>query len=89
MLSIVRGSIVVCGRLRASIQTTGYTPIVLMIMCFGGLTALGLGIAGQYLWLSLRNVRRRLNFIVYSVQSYSENMSREKTPAGECATLSV
>jgi glycosyltransferase involved in cell wall biosynthesis len=76
-LSIVLGSIVLWGRLRGSIQTAGYTPIVLMIMFFGGLTALGLGIVGQYLWLSLQNARRRPNFIVNTVQSYPENTSLE------------
>ncbi|MEO8129242.1 MAG: glycosyltransferase family 2 protein [Bryobacteraceae bacterium] len=71
-LSVILGSIVLWGRLRGSIQTAGYTPIILMIMFFGGLTALGLGIVGQYLWLSLQNSRRRPNFIVNTVQSYPE-----------------
>ena len=35
----------------------GYTPLMLVITFFGGLTALGLGIIGQYLWLSLQNAR--------------------------------
>jgi len=77
-LSIVLGSIVLWARMRGSIQTAGYTPIVLMIMFFGGLTALGLGIVGQYLWLSLQNARRRPNFIVHSVQSFPDSTSPEK-----------
>ena len=77
-LSILLGLIVLWGRLRGSIHIAGYTPIVLMIMFFGGLTALGLGIVGQYLWLSLQNVRHRPNFIVHTLQSYSENMSRKE-----------
>ena len=40
--------------------------IWLVITFFGGLTALGFGITGQYLWLSLQNARRRPNFIVRS-----------------------
>ena len=77
-LSIVLGSIVLWARMRGSIQTAGYTPIVLMIMFFGGLTALGLGIVGQYLWLSLQNARRRPNFIVHRVQSFPESSSSEE-----------
>jgi glycosyltransferase involved in cell wall biosynthesis len=69
-LSIAIGSVVVWGRLRGSIQVAGYTPIVLMIMFFGGLTALGFGVVGQYLWLTLQNARRRPSFIVRSLQSY-------------------
>ena len=39
------------------IPVLGYTPLMLVITFFGGLTALGLGIIGQYLWLSLQNAR--------------------------------
>ena len=48
------------------IPVLGYTPLMLMITFFGGLTALGLGIVGQYLWLALQNARGRPNFIVRS-----------------------
>ena len=53
------------------IPVLGYTPLMLVITFFGGLTALGLGIVGQYLWLSLQNVRRRPNFIVKSTAAYA------------------
>lgn len=45
------------------IPVAGYTPIILAICFFGGLTLLGMGIVGEYLWLSLQNTRRRPNFI--------------------------
>ena len=45
----------------------GYTPLMLVVSFFGGLTALGLGIIGQYLWLTLQNARGRPNFVVESV----------------------
>src|SRR5690348_6114232 len=48
------------------IPVLGYTPLVLLITFFGGLTALGLGIVGQYLWLSLQNARQRPAFVVRS-----------------------
>lgn len=52
------------------VPVLGYTPLMLVITFFGGLTALGLGIVGQYLWLSLQNARRRPNFIVKSSASF-------------------
>ena len=52
------------------IPVLGYTPLMLVITFFGGLTALGLGIVGQYLWLSLQNVRRRPNYIVKSAAAF-------------------
>jgi glycosyltransferase involved in cell wall biosynthesis len=52
------------------ITVLGYTPLMLAIMSFGGLTALGLGIVGQYQWLSLQNSRNRPNFIVKSTDEF-------------------
>jgi glycosyltransferase involved in cell wall biosynthesis len=53
------------------IPVLGYTPLMLVITFFGGLTALGFGITGQYLWLSLQNARRRPNFIVKSSTAFA------------------
>ena len=52
------------------ITVLGYTPLMLAVMSFGGLTALGLGIVGQYQWLSLQNSRNRPNFIVKSTDEF-------------------
>ena len=52
------------------IPVLGYTPLMLVITLFGGLTALGLGIVGQYQWLSLQNARNRPNFVVRNVESF-------------------
>ena len=53
------------------IPVLGYTPLMLVITFFGGLTALGFGITGQYLWLSLQNSRRRPNYIVKSSVAFA------------------
>jgi len=53
------------------IPVLGYTPLMLVITFFGGSTALGLGIVGQYLWLSLQNTRRRPNYIVKTSTAFS------------------
>ena len=52
------------------IPVLGYTPLMLVITFFGGLSALGLGIIGQYVWLSLQNSRGRPNQIVKSSHSF-------------------
>jgi len=49
----------------------GYTSLMLVISFFGGLTALGLGIIGQYLWLALQDARARPAFVVKSAWSSS------------------
>lgn len=66
-LAIVAGVTVFAGWAMGLVPVLGYTPLMLVITFFGGLTALGLGIVGQYLWLTLQNTRRRPNFIVRHV----------------------
>jgi hypothetical protein len=43
---------------------------MLMITFFGGLTALGLGIVGQYLWISIQNTRGRPPYVVKSSEKF-------------------
>ncbi len=52
------------------VPVLGYTPLMLLISFFGGLTALGLGIIGQYAWLALQNARRRPNYIVSAARTF-------------------
>ena len=55
------------------VPVLGYTPLMLAVMSFGGLTALGLGIVGQYLWLSLQNTRNRPSAVVKTVEVFSSD----------------
>lgn len=65
--------IVLLGWWRGLIPVLGYTPIMLTVAFFGGLTSLGLGVVGQYLWLSLQNTRRRPNYIVRSEEEFGSS----------------
>jgi hypothetical protein len=60
------------------IPVLGYTPLMLVITFFGGSTALGLGIIGQYLWLSLQNARGRPNFIVKTAVVYERKRGPQR-----------
>lgn len=51
-------------------RVPGYTSSLLAILFFGGLTSLGLGIVGQYVWLTLQNTRGRPNFVVAWAEEY-------------------
>lgn len=69
--SLLVGAIVLIAWMAGTIAVAGYTPLILAITFFGGLTTLGLGVIGQYLWLTLRNSRQRPNYIVRTVTHYS------------------
>jgi hypothetical protein len=62
--------LVLIAMIRGSIPVPGYTPIILAIMFFGALASPGLGVIGQYLWLTPRNTRRRPNFLVPSCEEH-------------------
>ncbi len=69
-LSVLAGAWVFAGWWIGRIPVLGYTPLMLVVMFFGGLTALAMGIIGQYLWLSLENARRRPTAIVRTVEAH-------------------
>jgi glycosyltransferase involved in cell wall biosynthesis len=78
--ALIIGIVVLACRLFGVIDVPGYTAIILAVMFFGGLTALGLGIVGQYLWLALQNNRKRPNYIVRTVLTF-ENEARARRSA--------
>jgi len=69
-LTIVGSILVLIARITGHTQVPGYTPIVLSVMFFGAITSIGLGVVGQYLWLTLQNTRQRPNYIVYKIERY-------------------
>lgn len=69
-LTLIGSMTVLYARVSGHIQVPGYTPIVLSVMFFGALTSIGLGVVGQYLWLTLQNTRQRPNYIVYKIERY-------------------
>jgi hypothetical protein len=70
--AIVLGSLIVTLRLTNGIPVAGYTALALMILFFGSLMTLGMGIVGQYVWLCLQNARRRPNYLIDSIRVFDE-----------------
>jgi polyisoprenyl-phosphate glycosyltransferase len=69
-IAVVAAVTVFIGWATGHVPVLGYTPLMLVITFFGGLTALGLGITGQYLWLTLQNSRGRPPYVVRAVDAY-------------------
>jgi glycosyltransferase involved in cell wall biosynthesis len=68
--SVLCSAAVLAARVMGDVKVPGYTPIVLAVLFFGGSTSLGLGIVGQYLWLTLQNSRNRPNYVVAEAREY-------------------
>jgi hypothetical protein len=73
----VFAAVLIGFKLTGRITVPGYSAIVLAIIFFGSLTSLGLGIIGQYLWLTLQNARRRPKYVVASAERFLETAGRE------------
>jgi glycosyltransferase involved in cell wall biosynthesis len=71
LVALLLGTVVFVSKLLGLIREPGYTPIIIAIMFFGGLTTFGLGIIGQYLWISLQNTRNRPEFIVWHQDTFA------------------
>lgn len=70
VLSCIGTVLVLLSRVLGLIRVPGYTPVLMAVLFFGALTSLGLGIIGQYLWLTLQNTRSRPNYIISQCNEY-------------------
>ena len=57
--SVVMGLIVLAGRLSGWVNVPGYSATVLIVIFFGALNLLGLGIIGTYAWRTYENTKSR------------------------------
>lgn len=64
LLAVVLGVVVAGARLRGDIQVPGYAATILVVMFFGGLNSLGLGLLGEYLWRTFENTKGRPGYVV-------------------------
>jgi glycosyltransferase involved in cell wall biosynthesis len=59
MMSIVLGMLVLVGHLSGQIAVPGYAATMLVVLFFGMLNLLGLGLVGTYAWRGYENSKRR------------------------------
>jgi polyisoprenyl-phosphate glycosyltransferase len=78
LAAVVGSTVVIWARIMNRISVPGYSATVLVLLFFGGVTALGLGIVGQYLWLCLQNTRNRPSFIIQSQSEWKPGEGSEE-----------
>jgi glycosyltransferase involved in cell wall biosynthesis len=71
--SFILGGIVLISKILGQIQVPGYTAIVILVLFFGGLNSLGLGLLGEYLWRTFENTKKRPNFIIFQKHDFRKN----------------
>jgi len=70
-LGVLVGILVLIARATGTITVPGYAPTILVIVFFGSLNLLGLGIIGSYVWRAYENTKRRPDAIVREIVSVS------------------
>ena len=69
------------AKLSGQIPVAGYAATVLLVIFFGALNCLGLGIIGGYAWRTLENTRGRPNFVVASRSVFDGEAVYDVLPA--------
>jgi hypothetical protein len=77
VVSFVLGIAVLLARLAGGIDVPGYAATMLVIVFFGALNMLGLGILGAYTWRAFENTKRRPGFIIASRMCFNAAERRE------------
>lgn len=72
-LGLVVAVLAVIARLVGAIDVPGYTATVLVIVFFGSLNMIGLGIVGSYVWRAYDTAKGRPGGIIRGVTEFSRN----------------
>jgi hypothetical protein len=64
VLAIGLGVAVLNARLQSGVVVPGYTATVLVVIFFGALNLLGIGLLGEYVWRAFENTKGRPPYVV-------------------------
>jgi glycosyltransferase involved in cell wall biosynthesis len=67
VLSILLGVLIFAAHLSGEINVPGYAPTMLVVLFFGMLNLLGLGLVGTYAWRGYENSKKRPNAVIASI----------------------
>jgi glycosyltransferase involved in cell wall biosynthesis len=58
-LSLVLGAVVTALKLSQAIEVPGYAATIIVVLFFGGLNSMGIGLLGEYVWRTFENTKQR------------------------------
>lgn len=83
--SIVAAAVILVAKLTSRIPVPGYTATALIVVFFGALNCLGLGVIGGYVWRTLENTKGRPNFLVATRTTFNAERPHDvlRTPPSD------
>ena len=83
VISVVVGLIVLHATHAGLVDVPGYTATVLIVLFFGGLNTLGLGIVGTYAWRGFENTKHRPIALVMKQDCFDGRAAARDRPRDE------
>jgi polyisoprenyl-phosphate glycosyltransferase len=78
--AVILGVLLLSGWLAGRSPVPGYTTTSLLVLFFGSITSLGIGILGQYIWLVLQTARGRPDYLIERVEAFRPTGTPEDDP---------
>jgi glycosyltransferase involved in cell wall biosynthesis len=76
--SVIGAGVILAAKLTSRISVPGYTATALIVVTFGALNCLGLGIIGGYVWRTLENSKGRPNFLVAARATFDHGKTGDR-----------
>lgn len=73
VFGVVVGSLALVAKIAGTIDVPGYTATILIIVFFGSLNMIGLGIVGSYVWRAYETIKGRPGGIVSGVSEFGSD----------------
>lgn len=77
-VSLLFGTTIIVLRLTGQFNVSGYAATMVVIMFFGALNTLGLGLIGAYTWRGYENSKRRPLAVIQSTRTFEGTASKPK-----------
>jgi glycosyltransferase involved in cell wall biosynthesis len=71
-LAVGLAIVVLAAKWRGEIPVPGYAATALLVIFFGGMNSLGLGIVGEYVWRAYENSKERPSYVVATSHQFPE-----------------
>jgi len=78
LFSVIMAVTVIVTRLAGWVVVPGYSATVLIVIFFGAMNLLGLGIIGTYAWRTYENTKRRPSALVMTQMDFTKNKTRNQ-----------
>lgn len=86
-IAIILGLAILVLRMVGSIEVPGYTATAIIILFFGALNMLGLGLVGSYAWRAYENTKHRPLSVLLNAAVFPGRQDVEKTAAAGGTSL--